>query len=161
MRLILGVSADGYLARGPQDDMQWLGPMDKKVFRILTGIDGVLIVSKKTAQSMPASLPGRTLIPVSSSDPALPDLEEAFMRHGSYAWLIGGPSLALTALREGYIHETVLCISDRLAFSGPSVSDAIKDEVTPFLESKTIWRKKMETSFPEVTVQQWTCRRVP
>lgn len=160
MRLILGVSADGYLARGPNDDMRWLGPMDKKVFRVLTGIDGLLVVSKKTAEAMPSELPGRRLFPVSSSDPNLPDLEEAFLKYGSYAWLIGGPSLALLALKEGYIHETVLCVSDRLAFSGPVLSGAIKDEVTPFLKSKAIWRKKMETVFPEVTVHHWTCRHV-
>ncbi len=44
MRLIMGVSADGYVAMDDEDDMSWLGETDKKVFRIITGVGGVCAV---------------------------------------------------------------------------------------------------------------------
>ena len=130
MRLILGISRDGFLARTENDDMRWLGPIDKAIFRILTGINGTLIVSKKTAQNMPA-LEGRKLIPVSSSEFSLEEAAAAF----EDAWLIGGPTLALIALKGGLIHETILCVSDRYAFPTSGIQGSIEDKITPFLEA--------------------------
>lgn len=42
LKLIMAVSADGFVSNGPDDHMDWTGPDDKKAFRLLTSVGGVL-----------------------------------------------------------------------------------------------------------------------
>lgn len=97
MRLLLAVSADGYLALGPEDDMKWTGPIDKAVFRLLTLSDGndTLYAGSRTFDPVTAA---------AHSD-----------RH---SWLIGGAEVALEALRQGLIDRAFICISPAVLGSG-------------------------------------------
>lgn len=158
MRLILGISKDGYLARCKNDDMQWLGATDKAIFRILTGVSGLLFTSLKTAESMPTQLAGRRLEAVSTRND-YPSLDEVAQRFPD-AWLIGGPSLARVALKEDLIDEAHLCISDRFAFPDPATPYAIPDYITPLLTEDPRWKMTMKTTINEVTVQKWAFHRV-
>lgn len=112
MRLIMGMSSDGYVAARPDDEMTWLGPDDKTAFRLLTNVGGECFVSRKTRALMPAELPGRKLWVV-TREPAAEDecdLEWAHQR-GPDGWLLGGQHLALVALGLGYVEEAHLCVS--------------------------------------------------
>lgn len=114
MRLIMGMSSDGYVAARPDDEMQWLGPDDKTAFRLLTNVGGDCFASRKTLSLMPQVLPGRTLYAITRT-PAEGRSHECTLdfahKHGANSWLLGGQHLALVALGLGYIDEAHLCVS--------------------------------------------------
>lgn len=153
MNIIMAVSKDGYVARGPTDDMSWLGGEDKAVFRILTGVGGMVAVSRKTANLMPKHLEGRTLLALSSREEADGDLEDFSRRH-NVRWLAGGQTLALVALRRALVGEVHICRSDRSAF--PRHPDmAIPDLLTPYMQRGPMWNRAMRTRLFDVTVECW------
>jgi dihydrofolate reductase len=117
MRLLMAVSVDGFLCIGPDDDMTWTGPADKTLFRALTSVGGICAAGSATWRIMPR-LEGRQLIPVSRSGYTLHRLEAEHPE----AWLIGGPTIAVAALRLGLVTEMHLSVvhSYRLG-SGVSV----------------------------------------
>lgn len=106
MKLLIAVSADGFVATGPSDNMRWTGLQDKAVFRLLTlTSDQVLLAGRVTAELMP-TLSGRTLVPLSLGKGGI-SLEEASIYYPD-AWLIGGYTVALEALHRGYIKEAII-----------------------------------------------------
>jgi len=160
MRLIMAVSADGIVAKGEDDTMDWLGPTDKKVFRILTSVGGPLGVSRKTAKVMPKTLKGRKLITISGSRGApLVSLDTFRSYYGASGWLLGGQTLAMVALETNALDEVHLCRSERLAGKGH------KDQITPFLNSpstpysKGTWVMEMKTAINDVSVEYWKFHR--
>ncbi|KFH18455.1 hypothetical protein ELZ19_06970 [Brucella abortus] len=168
MRLVMATSRDGWMARRADDDMSWLGATDKAVFRILTGVDGTVAVGSRTAEHMPRTLGGRRVLVLSASGrrafQSWGTLED-FHRVHPDGWLIGGPSLALLALERGYVDEVHLCRSDRFAFPDPEAR-AVEDVVTPWLSERSEglfhregWRREMETTLLDVTVECWRRRR--
>lgn len=160
LRSIIAVSKDGYMTRKVDDDMQWLGQTDKKIFRLLTASSGIIATSKKTAALMPKALDGRRLFTLSrefqgTEDGVIRDLKWFYRNFGSHqAWLIGGQELLLVALKERYIGEVHICRSSRNAYP-PSHYKSIKDKVSDFLEKDTRWYKTMETWFLDVQVHCW------
>lgn len=149
MKLVLGISRDGYIARSANDDMRWLGANDKAAFKLLTSTGGgVLGVSKKTALCMPNSLPGRRLIKLSRNGITLVKFNNLFPS----GWLIGGQTLALEAIDCGYLTEIYLCRSDRFAF--PCQDDKpIADRVTSRLRPG--WSVCVTTHFGDTSVECW------
>lgn len=103
MKLLMAVSADGYLCSGPDDDMIWTGTTDKLLFRMLTSVGGVCAVGLNTYHLMPA-LDSRQLIPLSRHGYTLERLQE---EHPD-AWLLGGPTIAKAALDAGLVTEVHL-----------------------------------------------------
>lgn len=153
LRLVMAVSRDGYLSRCKGDTMEWLGPTDKAVFRILTGVGGVCGVGSGTAPHMPNELPGRALVVLSRSGTTLGDFAE---RHPG-AWLLGGPTLAAAALEQDLLDEVHLCRSDRRAFPDCMAAGAWPDLVTRFLNDNLArWTLAMRTPVLDVTVERWT-----
>lgn len=122
LKLIMAVSADGYLCRGPDDRMGWTGTDDKRLFRLLTTLGGRVLLAGKTTAAMLPPLPGRTVIPLTRERSGQEGitLEEAVMSYPD-AWLIGGPTVALEALRQQLVDEVVLCWSETHLHSGVSV----------------------------------------
>jgi dihydrofolate reductase len=160
MKLVMAVSRDGWLARDAEDDMSWLGSTDKAVFRILTGVGGVVGVSHRTAECMPGNLPGRRVIFLSRYEKKTSHVMalEDFQHSHPDGWLIGGPTLAHAAMEARYLDEVHLCRSDRCAF--PTSKTCVKDWLTPWLEAPPIdWYKRMYTKILDVTVECW--RYVP
>ena len=90
MRLLMAVSGDGFLCRGPSDDMSWTGKVDKLLFRVLTGVGRVCAVGSTTRRVM-RDLPGRTLLELSCADHTGYTLE-MFARDHPGGWLLGGPT---------------------------------------------------------------------
>lgn len=128
MRLLMASSDDGYLCKGPDDDMGWTGSTDKLLFRALTSVGGVCAAGSRTHDLMP-SLPGREFIRLSREAYTLEHLQEA---HPD-AWLLGGPTVARTALEAGLVHEAHLCqiIGVELG-QGPRLSELL-DGLVPTL----------------------------
>jgi dihydrofolate reductase len=106
LRLVMAVSANGYLATGPNDDMSWTGLDDKQVFRLLTSVGGPLLAGRLTAEKLP-NLHHRSVIPVSKGQ--LHDLSVIYPD----AWLIGGSTIAYSALRTGYVKSAWMCHSEK------------------------------------------------
>ncbi len=103
MRLLMAVSADGFLCRGPADDMTWTGSMDKRLFRVLTSV-GRVCAAGSTTRDLMRDLPGRTLLRLSQDDYTLEDFAEDYPD----GWLLGGPTVAEVALRAGLVGEVYL-----------------------------------------------------
>ncbi len=103
----MAVSADNFVARGDDDRMSWTGPSDKAVFKLLTIVGGErLCAGRKTYEVMPA-LFGREVVALSQDRQRGQDLRE-FAAHNPFAWLIGGQTVALEALRLKLLDEVVL-----------------------------------------------------
>lgn len=178
LKLIMAVSADGFLARGPDDDMRWTGKTDKKLFRLLTSVGAVCGAGTTTWRQMP-ELKGRRLVPISRqpgqamkptkplTTGMLPALErfvsdstfitEPLMTLGQFAhshpgaWLIGGPTVALEALDCNLVNQVYLCRSTVHLFEG------MRDTVTPFLENAgSAWGRAKGIDFDDVSVDVWS-----
>lgn len=113
MKLLMAVSADGYLCTGQTDPMDWTDPVDKKIFRALTGVGGICAVGSNTYKVMP-KLDGRHLIPISRSGYSL----GRFRREHPNGWLLGGPTLARAAFAVSLIREFHLCWNKRVYLGG-------------------------------------------
>ncbi len=148
MKLILGISSDGYFACGPNDDMSWLDPMDKKIFRILTSVGGVCGVSAKTAESMPTLLGRR--VQIISRQPGVGVSLGVFAGVNPNGWLLGGPKLARAALEEGLIDEAFTCIS--LGRNVPTADPQYKNDL--FFEDYGLTNKG-RIRMGEVLVEVW------
>lgn len=120
LKLIMAMSTDGFLCRGPEDDMRWTGYSDKRIFHALTMTGGVMGAGRKTFDLLPP-LHGRTLVCISRSGS-----DEKFDRQGHRwpvmslgmfahrypgAWLLGGPTVACEALNTHMVDEVHLCQS--------------------------------------------------
>jgi dihydrofolate reductase len=155
LKLIMVVSADGFVSRGPDDDMRWTGKDDKRVFRMLTQVGtGFLGAGRKTAALMPP-LKGRTVVTLSHQlgHTTLGRFAHAYPG----AWLIGGQTIALDALEHALVDEAYICHAHAHAFPYPGMdrSRAQVDAVTPFLENSPFWATADRLAFGDVTVDIW------
>ena len=140
MKLVMGVSADGYLARYPGDNMGWLGRDDKLAFRLLTSVGAVCGASKLTCESMP-ELAGRKLLTIDREAFTLKNFNDQYPE----GWLCGGPRIAEIAIKEGLVTEAHMCVSLRKAFIGDPGKEAYKDTLTPMLIASDLWELKLKT----------------
>lgn len=105
IRLLMAVSADGFVARDDKDDMKWTGLTDKNVFKLLTSVGCVCAVGKKTFALMP-ELPERRVIPISRSGEGGMTLDELYeFARKRDIWLLGGQTVALRAIHKGMVAE--------------------------------------------------------
>lgn len=149
----MGVSADGYVSRGPDDDMSWLGPVDKKVFRILTGVGGKLACGFKTSQCMPEALDGREVAVIRSDWRKGPTIDH-FNREHPDGWLVGGQHIAVNAIAMGLVTEAHICVSSRKAF--PDGEPLHSGDICLLgVAMKGIMTKAMETRLLDVNVEVW------
>lgn len=158
----MAVSADGFLARSATDDMRWLGQEDKRVFRVLSGVGGMLGASVRTASLMPRPLDGRDLWELSRDRVTLQDFAD---NSGEDGWLLGGPGLAVEAFERRLLHEVHLCRSRRRAFASDELArcctSAYPDVVTPMLrgrQGRVTWAMTMSTDFGDLVVEKWQSR---
>lgn len=121
MKLIMACSADGFFAKGPDDDMTWTGTTDKRVFQLLTRTSGaVCLAGRKTFQTLPV-LPHRRVVPLSYRFPHVNNvkgeaslaytLHDAYRWFGHDCWLIGGVEVAKDAIQGNLVSEAVICRS--------------------------------------------------
>ena len=155
LKLVMAVSDDGFVARGPTDDMSWTPPADKEVFRLLTGVGGVVGVGHNTARHMPGKLSGRRLHVLSTS-PLFGVGLGAFAHDNPGAWLAGGQTIAKEALTMGFLDEVHLCRNQ------VELGEGRRDLITPWLQAAgSGWHLEMSTrlGFGGVEVEVW--RRGP
>lgn len=168
MRLILASSLDGYLSRGPSDDMRWTGPEDKNVFKLLTAVGGTCYAGRATFERLP-SLPGRTVHPLSRDEGKGLTLGRAFYRHPE-AWLIGGPTVAMEAIDAHLVDQVFMCYPDVvLGERGEPFPDPRwqRDGITPYLANHiasdnagSYWRRTQRIKLPGgTTVDSWSYNR--
>lgn len=143
MRLVMAVSKDGFVARGEHDNMAWTGSTDKAVFKLLTSLDGgIIAVGKKTAALMP-ELKGRCSLVLSRGGHTLADVANEYPG----ATLVGGQTVALAALEQGFVSDAILVHSDRFVFGG------IRDKLTPWLAAQSFTLS--ETKILDVVVRMY------
>lgn len=152
MRLIMVVSANGLVSLGPEDDMSWTTSLDRKLFRALTGVGGVIGVGRTTLASMPMALPGRSLVELSrSGDHGTLTLNEFYGMYPT-AWLGGGMTIAVEAARSRMLREVHLC----------RLNHAIAPERINWEEAQAFDNEllvglglTMRTDFGELTLEAW------
>lgn len=124
LKLILAVSADGFLALGPTDDMKWTGPIDKGIFKLMTlveqsDLEPVILFGRRTFEQMP-KLAGRQIDFISRSGEgtfASRTLRIMANIHPT-AWLGGGADVALSALQEGLVGQAFIFHSSEAILGG-------------------------------------------
>lgn len=143
MRAIYAVSLDGFMARDHHDHMDWTGSLDKGLFRVLTGVGGVVGVGSTTYDLMTRSqsggrrlFPGRRLVRITRGRPregeesmSLSQFDSAF-RDG---WLAGGHELMKSALMNGCIDEMHVCMVPAELGRGlkaPDIPMGMEDQLT-------------------------------
>lgn len=175
MKLIMAVSADGFVARDADDDMSWTGLTDKHVFRLLTSVGGVLGAGRKTFEQLPRlegrtviclsrkygwvknyearkaleAAPGPGVVPASAANVRTLTLEQFNNQHPT-GWLIGGQKVALEAFKLNLLDQVYLCRS-REAF----LHQGVVDRITARLQ-KECWRRKQSVRFfYDTSVEIW------
>lgn len=122
--LIAVLSADGYIARRPDETVDWSSAEDKQLFVTLTKATGTIIIGSTTYKTLPSKLLGRRVIVYSHT--SLEGVEttqeepEALLRRleneGVRAVAIcGGASVYDAFLRTDLIHELHL-VTEPLLF---------------------------------------------
>ena len=123
MKLVMAISADGFVAKNDHDTMEWLGHTDKKVFRILTGVGGICAAGRVTADILP-HLGARRVIRLTRDGMTLDHVAGLYPN----AWLLGGQIAAINAFLRGYIQEVHLCRSM------VKIKTGIPEMITPWLK---------------------------
>lgn len=159
LKLIMACSEDGYLCRGPDDDMEWTGREDKRLFRLMTTAGGVMGAGSRTFDLMPTKWLGRRLIRLSTHDGGQ-DCSGGhrmslgmFAHHHPGAWLLGGPTVACEALDIRLVDEVHLFHSTKVKLGGGvGVVETVLSRAEKYMESTGIqrfetlevytWRKK-------------------
>lgn len=132
MRILMAISANGYTAQGPDDRMAWTGRHDKQLFRALTMVDGGFMLAGTSTYTMmlqnKKAFGGRSLFQVSTKHPGI-TLEDYHNRERRFQyWLIGGQTVALAALRKGFVTEVHLSrVHHEVTIRNPDYEDAIRD----------------------------------
>ncbi len=116
LRLVMAMSGDGFVARGPGDDMSWTAPEDKRLFSLVTRTRGALcVVSDRTRRQMPTTLPGRRLVTIRRSPDTFGSPDDMTLESAAEttdgAWLLGGQTLALEAIRRDLVWEAAVFVS--------------------------------------------------
>lgn len=124
MKLLMAVSIDGFVAKGPVDDMSWTGSVDKAIFKLLTMTgDRELYAGYTTCCQLPA-LKNRKVRPLSRDTMKGYKLQDIYQYD---SWLIGGQTVALEAIDKGYLKEVYLChLPNILLKDGIPLDDKIR-----------------------------------
>lgn len=109
MKAVFVESLNGYLARGPNDDMSWTPSLDKKLFKLLTFAYGaVCVCSRRTFDLLPENVrmdkKRMFLVAKRSGDMSLWQLNHDFPN----AVLVGGPVFMRAAYDLGVIDTFVI-----------------------------------------------------
>lgn len=109
MKAIFVESYNGYLAKGPEDDMKWTPKLDKQLFRLLTcAFGGVCVCSRHTYSLLPDIMKldeNRTFIVAERAGiNSLYNLNKRFPN----AVLVGGPAFLKAAYKAKVIDTFIV-----------------------------------------------------
>lgn len=157
LNLVMAVSANGFLAKGPKDDMSWTGPEDKALFRLLTSQNTrLLLAGRRTADCMPSLLPdpNRTVMRISRKDGRSLDAAVHALQGG---WLLGGPDLAEQALAKRYVKQAIL-VHNPKAISCTDPQAYGVERLLKYLRDETLFMPASVGQIGELTVRCWDMR---
>lgn len=147
MKAIFVESLNGYMAKGPDDDMLWTPSLDKKIFRLFTSAyGGVCICSRNTYNLLPRKMIGdvnrRFIVATRTGQTTLRSLNKIYPN----AVLIGGPTFLKSAFDEGVIDTFIVT----------TVKKSIKNNEryeNPFIDELIKLDTQCEVDFNEMTVR--------
>ena len=99
---IAAMSADGYIARAPRDDVSWSSREDKRMFAATSRHAGVVVMGRKTFDNMPEPLPDRLQVVMTST----PDSYHTVPGHVEFT--ASDPRAILRDLAERQFQEVVI-----------------------------------------------------
>lgn len=150
MKAIFVESSNGYLAKGPDDDMSWTPSLDKKIFKLLTYVyGGVCICSKRTYELLPLKMrndSNRTFICADrTGSRSLQHLNMLFPN----AVLIGGPTFLKAAFDAGVIDTFIVTTVEK------TIKNNSKYE-NPFIDLLLKANQTGEVEFNDLVVRIYT-----
>jgi len=127
MIAIYAISNNGYMARGPNDDMSWTSSLDKKIFNLLTTAFGDCVSSKTSYHLLPQKMrddPMRNIyIAERTGKKSLVELN----RRNPKIVLIGGPTILKAAYDLNILH-TIIVTKVKIDIMGdPKYKDPLAD----------------------------------
>ena len=130
MKAIFVESKNGYLAKGPEDDMTWTPSLDKKIFKLLTYVyGGVCVVSPHTYQLLPKKMlyegDRRFIIAEKYGPRSLYNLNKAYPD----AVLIGGPKFLKAAYDAKVIDTFIVTTTENVIKNNSRYENPFIDEL--------------------------------
>ena len=150
--LVMAVTADGMIARGSMELIDWTGKADKKYFVHVTREAGVMIMGSKTFDTIGKVLPGRKNIVMTRDKTRTSQDEELIFTHQTpgqvikdlqaqgfkSAALIGGSTVNTLFMKEGLIDEIHITMVPRIFGKGLSLFQETLDARLELLDAKGI-----------------------
>ncbi|MGH2486530.1 MAG: dihydrofolate reductase family protein [Ktedonobacterales bacterium] len=99
---IAAISADGYIARTQRDDVSWSSSEDKRMFAATSRHAGVVVMGRKTFDSMPGPLPDRLQVVMTSTPESFQSLP------GRVEFTANDPRAILRDLAERQFQEVII-----------------------------------------------------
>ncbi len=137
------------MARNNKDDLTWLGPTDKGIFRLLTipGKAPICLAGATTYDHLPP-LPGRDVRRVSRTGTKITNpFDQAVVASHEMLYdeikhiprerdvcVLGGQMLAQAMLEDKLIEEAIICRSSRACFEG--IPWTLEKYLAPYLVDK-------------------------
>ena len=152
MNFICAISADGYMAKGAEDNMAWAGKIDKQIFQLISSLNGgICLAPEQTFLNMPKLMTGRTIIPISRTGLTLETAAKKFPN----GLIIGGPTLLNVASQLDLIDDLIVNVVENVIINKLSKDQEYSETLSQNLEQyKFPFNTKLiENKAPVMTLQ--------
>ncbi|HOQ40321.1 MAG TPA: dihydrofolate reductase family protein [Fervidobacterium sp.] len=148
IRLVVVTDIRGTIARNKDDPVNWSSKEDKRFFKQTTSESGVVVMGRKTYESIGGRLPGRTNVVMSRQKeinlPQKPDYLISGTPHEVVSLLsgagykdicvIGGQSVFTQFVDAGLVTDIYLSVEPVLLAGGLNLLEEVSNELTLKLE---------------------------
>lgn len=148
--LIMAATADGIIAHNESHFPDWTCPADKKMFKQISQQAGVLIMGRRTYDTINKPLPGRLNVVMTRHPERYASSENLFYFNGTpgqlleqltakgfeTAVLAGGAIINTLFVESGHIDEILLTISPKLFGKGLTLFSKALDLELELLETR-------------------------
>lgn len=150
--LLMAMTVDGKIARDSRHFPDWTGAADKRMFKKMTMDAGVVIMGKRTFQTIGKALPGRLNIVMTrypekqvpadgvlfTNDAPSVLLKKISQQGHQKVILAGGATINSLFLREKLIDEMILTVIPKLFGQGMSMFTEAVDQNITLIQSHEI-----------------------
>jgi len=147
--IIAAMTADGFIARGSNELINWTSPEDKKFFRETTNASGVVLMGGNTYRTFKSPLPGRRNIVYShrkiddiSVETTQENPFELVKRLGSEGVdelaVIGGSTIYTLFVKTGLVTDIYLSIEPKIFGNGIKLFNEDLDVELSLVDSKNL-----------------------
>lgn len=151
MKAIFAESLNGYLAKGPNDDMSWTPKLDKKLFKLLSIVlGGVYFCSRHTFNLLPKKMTSDPNRHFEVVDRQYSD--EDWKRAGQVfknAIILGGPTFLKVVYDKGLIDTFIITTTLKTIQGQPGYEN-------PFIEILNTWSCSCETILSDMIIKVYT-----